>query len=262
MIRRRAKELVFREVGWFPYYGERVYFPKDSFLFRLACRQGTYEHSNVRLLLRLVEPGSTFLDIGANIGLMALPVLRGQPACRVVSYEPSPATYPFLRRTALRSSHRDRWQVVEQALGARVGELDFHVAGAGMGAFDGFHETGRAGVATRVLRVPVTTVDEEWRSLGKPRVSVMKVDVEGAELEVLEGAAQCISTQAPHILVEWNLANATAAGKTPGDLLRAADAIGYRVYAAPQITRVVDEADLRTQMMFTEDFLLGPSART
>jgi FkbM family methyltransferase len=228
----------------------------------MACEQGVFEQTNVRLLLSLVKPGTYYFDVGANIGLMSLPILRSVPDCQVVSFEPSPATGPFLVKTLKNSSFSSRWQVINEAVGKEVGERDFHVARAGMGAFDGFYKTGRIDAESDTIKVRVTTIDAVWEKLGRPEISVMKIDVEGAEVEALLGAQRCIATAKPYLLVEWNLLNSSAAGKIPEDLLKVADDLSYRVYCLPSMVPVTSPSEMAIQMIFSEDFLLVPKATT
>jgi len=82
--------------GTFPYFGTQVHFSKGSRSFRAACDQGIYESDNVRLLTALVRPGTLCLDIGTNIGLMSLPVLKAVSTSRVVSFEASPNVLPSI----------------------------------------------------------------------------------------------------------------------------------------------------------------------
>src|SRR3954468_2666185 len=102
-LRKRLKVLAYGSTpgvrGAFPYFGCKVYFPRGSIAFLAACDQGVYEAQNVRLINSLIRPGSTFLDIGANIGLMALPVLHANPDARVTSFEASSNVIPYLART-------------------------------------------------------------------------------------------------------------------------------------------------------------------
>ena len=94
-----------------PYYGARVYFPKGSYIFHMLCEQGIYEGENIKVINSLVDPGTTYIDVGANIGLMAVPVLNNQD-CSVISFEPSPNVLTFLERTASESQYRNRWKVI------------------------------------------------------------------------------------------------------------------------------------------------------
>ncbi len=97
------------------------------------------------------------LDVGANIGLMAIPVLRVCPTCRVVSFEPSPNSLPFLKRTVAASLWSERWTVVGKGLSNSEGELDFAIGDPKNALFEGFKSGGRL-VGGRLVRVPVSTL--------------------------------------------------------------------------------------------------------
>jgi FkbM family methyltransferase len=243
--------------GAFPYFGTKVYFPKNCWIFHLACEHGIYELQNIQLLRKLVKPNSFYFDIGANIGLMAIPILQDCLSCKVVSWEPSPNTLPFLSRTAENSSFKERWQIIGKAAGAHPGVLDFIVSSPDLGAYDGFQDTQRAGL-TKKITVPVSTLDMEWREMGFPSVSVIKVDVEGAELQVLEGAKQCIQQQRPNILLEWSKTNLSAYGYSAETLLSFARGLGYQVFATPHLSPITNPTILGLYMMETESFLLAP----
>lgn len=243
--------------GSFPYYGTKVYFPQNSYLFTRACDEGIYEIENTRLLCSLVRPNTVYFDIGANIGLMSVPVLQKCDSCSVVSFEPSPNTLELLKRTAKESSYSDRWCVLGKAVGSEVGSLDFCIASAELGAFDGFKDTKRAG-ATRKITVPVTTLDTEWEAMGRPAVSLIKIDVEGAELASLEGAITCIENERPNILLEWTLLNLEAYNRQPENLLTVAERLGYQVYSLPNQLPIINSTILKLQMLKTENFLLTP----
>jgi FkbM family methyltransferase len=241
--------------GSFPYFDTKVYFPKDSLIFRVACEQGFYEKDNLHILSSLVKPNSTYFDIGANIGLMSIPILHTNDSCTVVSFEPSPNTLHFLNHTADNSRFTDRWKVVGKAVSSQVGTLDFFIASPDMGAFDGFKDTQRANTNNRI-EVPVTTIDVEWESLGKPAVSVIKIDVEGSELEALQGGANCIEAEKPTILIEWNATNLKAYDCSPESLLIFAEKHDYLICSLPNLVPILDPNFLRIHMIKTESFLL------
>src|ERR1700730_1556499 len=98
-IRGLAKKLLYGSVpllrGSFPYYDHTVYFPLGSRVFEIACADGIYEKEIINLILRLVTPGTTYFDIGANIGLMSVPVLAIHPSVKIVSIEASPSTLAY-----------------------------------------------------------------------------------------------------------------------------------------------------------------------
>jgi FkbM family methyltransferase len=212
----------------------------------------------VGLLRRLTSRGGWVFDVGANIGAIALPLLEGNRDTHVVSFEPSPNSLPYLLRTHAGSPYRDRWVIVEKALSDTQTLGDFHIADAARGAFDGFADTGRAG-PTREITVPVTRLDTEWARLGRPRVAVIKIDVEGAELGVLGGARECLAAQRPPVLTEWNAENLRAYRSPAHCLFDFAKEHGFEVYGVPSLVRATDGASLAVLMLQTESFLLWPS---
>jgi FkbM family methyltransferase len=243
--------------GSFPYYGVKVYFPRKSYIFKLVLEQGVYEHDNVKLLISLVKPDTVYFDVGANIGLMSVPILYSNPTCKVVAFEPSPNNLPFLIRTAQNSRFRNRWHIVGKAVGEKVGIVKFSIASEENGVFDGFCDTKRV-TDMREVSVSVTTIDSEWESMGRPHVSVIKIDVEGAELKSLQGALECIKKEKPLILTEWNSSNFAAYGCNSEDILIFSNQIQYQIYSIPYLLPINDVSTLNVQMLTRENFLLVP----
>jgi FkbM family methyltransferase len=246
--------------GSFPYFGIRVYFPQGSMLFRLTCLQGTSELGNLRVLQGLVFPGSYFFDVGTNIGLMSVPLLSTVPDVRIVSFEPSPNTLPCLQRTIKQysqDSRSDRWNLIPKAVGREIGQVTFSLSKPENGPFDGIKSTQRVEEAGQV-KVEITTLDHEWEQLGSPNVSVIKVDVEGAELAVLQGARSLIESNRPFVLLEWNKVNLKPYGVAPGALYDFALAQRYTVFALPLCIPVASAEELELYASRTESFLLSP----
>ena len=104
--------------------------------------------------------------------------------------------------------------------------MRFYVASPSYGAWDGLGNTGLAG-GRQSVEVFQTTVDSEWRRLGCPPVSCMKIDVEGAESKVLKGAEEIVRREKPHILLEWAHVNLAPYGTEPGFVIHYASSHGY-----------------------------------
>jgi len=241
--------------GRFPYFGTRICFPKDALLLYAVCDQGIFEADIVQRMVTLVRPKSVVIDVGANLGLMSVPVLQACATCRVVSFEPSPSSLPYLERTAADSAHRDRWTVVGKAVGDRAGELDFVVGSQRDALYEGFRSGDRI-AGGRVIKVPVTTLDEEWRAWGEPDVSLIKIDVEGGEAAVMNGATALLERRHPVILVEWYAQYLARFDTRPDDLLRIADRYQYRIFTVPAGVPVDDARALQAQMIGCQNFLL------
>jgi FkbM family methyltransferase len=259
-LRKRLKVLIYGSLpgarGSFPYFGTRVYFPNESQTFLAACDQGVYESANVSIINSLVRPATTFVDVGANIGLMSLPVLKANPDINVVAFEASPNVLPFLERTIAESSFTKRWTLVPKVVGAREGSVEFSISADS--TFDGIKATGRV-PGRGLVQLPMTTIDRWWHDANAPSVSVIKVDVEGAELQVIAGARDCIAGERPHLLMEWNRSNLRAYGVPDDLLLETALDLNYTAYSLPGIVSISSVAELRLHMALTESFLLAPN---
>ena len=80
--------------GYFIYFGQKVYFPKNSTTFLSTLHAGVYESNVLALINAYCKPDSYFFDIGTNIGTISIPVLSNNSNIKVVSFEASPNTLP------------------------------------------------------------------------------------------------------------------------------------------------------------------------
>lgn len=156
---------------------------------------GDYEDREAAALAGHIRPGTWALDVGANIGLTVLEFARR--AERVLAFEPNPPTAARLADNLSRNAIANV-TVVRAAVGAAPGTVTFH-------------ESAQATLSSasvvppelvRSFEVPLTTVDAEWSAAGRPEVSAFKIDVEGGELAVLQGASEMLSACRPAILLE------------------------------------------------------------
>lgn len=136
-------------------------------------------------LLPRFRAGGVFVDVGANVGGYSLRAAsRGM---EVHSFEPIPQNAQILRRNA--EINHLTLDIQEVALGSSEGEVRLSAGGASSRVTEGGG-----------IEVPLRTLD----SFGLPRVDVLKVDVEGYELEVLRGAERTISRCRPAMMVEMH----------------------------------------------------------
>jgi FkbM family methyltransferase len=258
-LRGLAKQIAYgawpRREHSFPYFGSRVFFPKNSLIFSLACKQGIYEPHVVRFVNHFLKPGTVYLDVGANIGLMSVAALASRPDCTVVSVEASPATLTYLYRTHAMSADRDRWTIIPKAIAAHPGEATFLEGATVGGAMDGLRDTGRGGGKNGVS-VPVTTIDRLWDELGRPTISVIKMDIEGGEYDALAAAGVCLAAQRPALVTEWSRLNLPSYGVAEDAILDIARRYGYGVFSIPGYAEVHSSLELSLRMLVTETFVL------
>jgi FkbM family methyltransferase len=169
-------------------------------LQRALYATGTYEPTLVRFLHDELRPGDVMVDVGAHIGVHALTAaarLRGLGGGTVVAFEPAHDSAARLRAAAARN--RLEVTVVEAALGAEPGTADlradpaYDIADAGVRSLHGH--------GTRVQTVRVTTFDAWAAEARLERLDLVKLDVEGAELEALRGMAGALGRLWPRALV-------------------------------------------------------------
>jgi hypothetical protein len=148
--------------------------------------------------------------------------------------------------------------LVDKALAANSGSSSFSVSGPSEGLFDGLRHTYRSAQARRV-EVEVATLDSEWENLGCPEVSIIKIDVEGGELDVLRGGYRCLERARPAVLLEWCPLNFRAYHNNPGSLLDIASKQAYSLFALPWLLPVTTATGLNMQLLRTESFLMVPN---
>jgi FkbM family methyltransferase len=180
-----------------------------------------------RLLDRWVKPGDTVVDVGANIGWNAIRAARlAGPRGRVVAVEPTPDTLAVLRRNVA-ASGLGTIVVEPVAAGSSGGTRDFFVRG-GVSAVNSLYPESRYARVTEVLRVQVVRLDD----LVEGPAAVVKIDVEGAELDVLEGAPRLLGTPGVVLIVEWDPVLQEMAGYGGDALPRWLLQRGWRLQAA------------------------------
>ncbi|HYL05880.1 MAG TPA: FkbM family methyltransferase [Thermoanaerobaculia bacterium] len=177
----------------------------------------------------LVRPGATVWDVGANVGLFAAAAafLAG-PTGRVLAVEADDWLAGLLRRSA-RTLPPDQApiDVLSAAAGGALGVADLVLASRGRAANHLASVPGstQAGGARGVQKVVTVTLD--WLLGWFPAPDLIKLDVEGAELECLRGASGLLARERPVVLCEIAGENAAAVG-------RLFTAAGYGLYDAAQ----------------------------
>lgn len=132
-----------------------------------------------------------FFDVGANQGFVALALARACPWLQVVAFEPDPANADrFRMNLGLNPDLAGRVTLVEQAVGASTGTAVFSTA---EGVNSGTGALGAHGSVTR--QVAVTSLADYCTSVARTP-DVMKIDVEGAETDVLDGLGPLVETLA------------------------------------------------------------------
>ena len=143
-------------------------------------------------LLSLVGPGMTVVDAGAGFGYCTLLCAQAVgPTGRAVAIEPEPDNFDLLRRNLGRPGV-DNVDALQLALGAQAATASLWVSGTHRGRHSLHRSNVLNGVGSR--RVTVTTLDTVLdRHLPGLRVDLLKIDVEGEEMALVQGAARALA---------------------------------------------------------------------
>ncbi|MCU0611612.1 MAG: FkbM family methyltransferase [Candidatus Eisenbacteria bacterium] len=198
-------------------HGIMVFNPNDAYLGRSLDLYGEFAEAEIGLLCRTVEEGSVVLDVGACIGTHTLPLAKAVgPTGTIHSFEPQRLMFQTLCANIALNSITNVF-AHHAAIGDAFTTLFAPKA-------DPYRQTNFAGFSLRAgppgEPVPAVTID----ALGPERVNLIKIDVEGMERSVIEGATETIGRFQPVLYVE-NDRNTLA-----GELVACIAGLGYRMY--------------------------------
>ena len=178
-----------------------------------------YEFS-VRCLKLLLEQGYiprdervVLLDIGANIGIIGIGLIRSGMVAAAIAMEPEPRNFALLQRNVAQNNLSDKIVCVQCAASASVGTLSFELAGWNLGDhrvrarsplhIEVDHESGRKSI--KVQSIPLDDLESltAVRAASLPGFRVMWIDVQGHEGFVFKGATKLLRDGMPTIAEIW-----------------------------------------------------------
>ncbi len=211
-------------------------------------RHGRYSPETVRVLRRVVRPGDTCLDVGANLGIHTC-VLSDlvRPTGRVLSFEPLPlaraAAAALVRRrrldnvrlfaVALSDGPREGRMVVPEREGSPWDGYAFLERAGASNVLPGRRFTGR-----RMVDFTSETLDGVLQGEEVDRVDMIKLDVEGSELFVLEGGRRTLRRYRPLVLCELIPARCQRYGYAAADIMGVLADLGYKAFGCNETGEV------------------------
>jgi FkbM family methyltransferase len=183
------------------------------------------DNPEYEVLSTLLHEGDTFVDVGANFGTFSLLASRiVGPHGHVFAFEPQRSLCELIRRS-LDLSDVNNCNVVCAACGANAESLSLIIPRNDSGRAGFFREfSGR--YEHDSVRAEVTTLDSALRR-NTPGHMVIKIDVEGSEADVLDGARETIQLRNPAMIIEMNPWSAKAAGTSTTALVQKLVDLGY-----------------------------------
>lgn len=224
---------VHRDSHGFRFVARPPEYPFLRGLLQRDCDTPTFEAYR-----RLLRSGNTCVDVGAHVGRYAVfPARLIGDKGRVYALEPNPETYWALRANVA-LNQCDNISVHHLGLAASPGRALLHLYEPQFSSWSSLHPhamtrpDGSRSVPSSTVEVTIDTLDCFVRRMEIGQIDLLKLDVEGAELEVLSGATELLAGGAVrHICFEISEAPLAASGHTADDVVEFFGHHGFSIYA-------------------------------
>lgn len=205
--------------------GFNIYFPaRWSRYF-----ESNYEAENVAFLKEHLKPGDVVFDVGAHLGLMS--VISSQlsgPSGKVYAFEPSPSTFDLLRKVLALNTGQAPVVAEQMAVSNTVGTIRFYLSsdlGSNSNSLVEKHHLNRDAV-----EVACTTIDAYVKKQDIDLIHLLKIDAEGSELQVLQGAKEVLLSQRPNVILAIHPRLIRNNSNEPRDIYKLISSLNYRVF--------------------------------
>lgn len=199
--------------------------PSDHALLALLVESGELERGTRLLIQGFLKPNDVFIDVGANVGMHTLAAAQAmQGRGRIIAFEPFEPTQRLLAKSIWLNGFAEMTEIHQAAVSNRRGHQTLFL-GAASGHHSLFPLTTSSYFAPQPVEVALVRLDDVVTD--STQVDLIKIDVEGAELDVLEGARPIIA-RSPSIalVVEFGFSHLGRTGHTTKDWLAAFHSVG------------------------------------
>ncbi len=229
-----------------------------------------FERAERQLLDRILYPGMTVVDIGANLGLYScLFAQRVGPTGQVIAFEPTPSTFAALQKNIAINGYQNIVQLRQCALSDHSGTASMNTFAEGNDVYNSFGVTSTVGgsKAQGMIAVPTTTLDESLRIDDVRTGAFIKIDVEGFEYQVIRGGASLLNKATDLIMmIELNEPASKQCGSSTVNTLDLMQSFGFDAYYMSDVCGLTqfkqkNRSDLIEGRLPQDVFFFKPSMR-
>lgn len=199
----------------------------DEGIARQLLIKGIYEEEETHFFLEWLRPGMAVLDIGANFGYFTLLASSavGREG-RVFAFEPEPANFALLEKNIALNAYPQA-RAFATALSDRAGTVRLFTDSANLG--NPSFSAENVPPSSPHVDVPTVTLDELLASEhdAPKHFDLLKMDVQGAEALVIEGAMELLKRDHPTLLIEFWPNGLRNMGSDPGAFIETLGSLGY-----------------------------------
>ncbi len=189
---------------------------------------GVFERRSLLLVKRYLRRNLTTIDIGANVGIWTSFLANELGETSIIhAFEPNPGAIKFLKNL-VRMNSLENIKLHELALSNSEGEVQLHLNNLEDADVYASMQPGRT---TNYIQVQSNTLDKSLQLLGSDlEIGFIKIDVEGFELEVLQGSEKTLRRHKPDICLEVNMFSWATRKVSLLSLEKLLSGFGYKIY--------------------------------
>ncbi|MFZ5553388.1 MAG: FkbM family methyltransferase [Bacteroidota bacterium] len=205
--------------------GHRFELNTSEYVMRQLWLYGAYEKNTIRHLLKLLPDHAVCADVGANIGYYSLTLGGHVKNGKVFAFEPNPVTFGIFTRNLSLNPGIKTVEPIQKGLAEKRKNITLSFNQHNLGAASAF------GNNEETATVEITTLDDFCREKNISRIDLVKVDIEGGELNFLKGAEEIISKSPKMILVTEIIdSHCRRAGYTAKELFDYITSLGFKPF--------------------------------
>lgn len=222
--------------------GHKMYVSATSIDFApSSARRGFYEKYETDLFKKIVKNGMVVVDIGANIGYYTLIAaeLVGKNG-KVFAFEPEPQNYALLVRNIEVNGYKNVVPV-QKAVSDKVGTTRLYLSPDGN---TGWHRIYDSHNGWDSIEIETVTLDEFFKDK-EGEIDIIKMDVEGAELTILQGMSQILKrNDSLKIFTEFSPTLLEKFGSSPEEYLNQLINHGFKIYGVDERKEQIKPIDM------------------
>ena len=189
----------------------------------------TYEAENFEFLKESCKPGAVIIDIGAHIGLFSIIAAQvtGKRG-KLYAFEPAPGTFALLQQTVVINHEEQVIETIQKAVGKENGKITFFVSDNNADNSNSLVNY-KEDRSLHGIDVAVTSIDNFVKEKNISKLNFIKIDVEGAEYDTLQGAVNTLKNLRPRCIVAIHPEPIAAKGDRLEDIYDFIVGCNYRI---------------------------------
>jgi FkbM family methyltransferase len=190
---------------------------------------GWYEKNEFLTFYELLQPNSVVIDVGTNLGYYSIAAAAKFNTVSVISFEPGSNAFQRLQKNIALNQLKNITPI-QQAIGREEGKKTLYLSGEENTGMSGFEQAENFTGKTEIVNC--TSIDKFAGTKSLEKLDLIKIDIEGSEMDVLNGMTNTLTSYKPIVLIEICTETLQRFHQTPANIHRFLTNFGYQGYKA------------------------------